>query len=62
MPKNGLGIMDLSTGTVTNIERVKSFQVPEDGAGFVAYLLEAPIPEKPAAPAGPSATPGATEA
>ena len=62
MPKNGLGIMDLSNGTVTNIERVKSFQVPEDGAGFVAYLLEAPLPEKPAAPAGPSATPGATEA
>ena len=61
MPKNGLGIMDLSNGTVTNIERVKSFQVPEDGAGFIAYLLEAPLPEKPAAPAGPSATPGATE-
>ena len=40
MPKNGLGIMDLNTGEVTRIERVKSFQVPEDGAGFIAYLLE----------------------
>jgi hypothetical protein len=41
MPKNGMGIMDLSTGTVTQIERVKSFQVPEEGTGFIAYLLEA---------------------
>src|SRR5882762_6183632 len=38
--KNGLGIMDTSTGQVTRIERVKSFQVPEDGSGFIAYLLE----------------------
>lgn len=40
MPKNALGIMDLATGQVTRVERVKSFQVPEDGAGFIAYLLE----------------------
>ena len=40
MPKNGLGIMDLSTGEVTRIERVKSFRVPEDNGGFIAYLLE----------------------
>ena len=40
MPKNGLSIMDLSTGTVTQIERVKTFRVPEDGSGFIAYLLE----------------------
>src|SRR5437660_9111596 len=38
--KNALGIMDTSTGQVTRIERVKSFQVPEDGSGFIAYLLE----------------------
>jgi len=44
MPKNALGIMDTSTGQVARIERVKSFQVPEDGAGFIAYLLE-PKPE-----------------
>jgi dipeptidyl aminopeptidase/acylaminoacyl peptidase len=44
MPKNALGIMDLSNGQVTRIDRVKNFQVPEDGAGFVAYLLE-PQPE-----------------
>ena len=47
MPKNGLAIMDLANGSVTRIERVKSFQVPEEGAGFIAYLMEAPIPEKP---------------
>ncbi len=40
MPKNALGIMDTSTGQVTRIEKVKSFQVPEDGSGFIAYLLE----------------------
>ena len=47
MPKNGIGIIDLATGTVTKIERVKSFQVPEDGSGFIAYLMEAQPPEKP---------------
>jgi dipeptidyl aminopeptidase/acylaminoacyl peptidase len=68
MPKNGLSIMDLTTGTVTRIERVKSFRVPEDGSGFIAYLMEATKPEgKPAGeskteteattePAAPSAT------
>src|SRR3989441_6109193 len=40
MPKNSLGIMDLSSGQVVRIEKVKSFQVPEDGSGFIAYLLE----------------------
>ena len=42
-----MGVMDLSNGNVVKVERVKSFQVPEDAAGFVAYLLEAPLPEKP---------------
>jgi dipeptidyl aminopeptidase/acylaminoacyl peptidase len=44
MPKNALGLMDTSSGMVTRIEKVKSFQVPEDGSGFIAYLLE-PKPE-----------------
>jgi len=47
MPKNGLGIMDLSTGTVTRVERVKTFRVPEDGFGYVAYQLEPKAEEKP---------------
>jgi dipeptidyl aminopeptidase/acylaminoacyl peptidase len=62
MPKNALGIMDLSSGQVARIERVKNFQVPEDGPGFIAYLLEAkpgsgPNPREPREPA---ATPPAT--
>ncbi|HET9479932.1 MAG TPA: prolyl oligopeptidase family serine peptidase [Pyrinomonadaceae bacterium] len=65
MPKNGLSIMDLSTGTVTRIERVKTFRVPEDGSGFIAYLLEprlasnaSPTGEpKPATPATETPTP-----
>ena len=50
MPKNALGIMDLSNGTVTRVERVKSFRVPEDGFGYIAYLLE-PAPGKTPNPA-----------
>ncbi|HEX8089892.1 MAG TPA: hypothetical protein VF762_13615, partial [Blastocatellia bacterium] len=46
MPKNAMGIMDLSTGEVMRVERVKNFKVPEEGAGFIAYLLE---PEEEAA-------------
>ncbi len=53
MPKNALGIMDLSSGQVAKIERVKNFQVPEDAGGFIAYLMEA----KPAAPPAKEATP-----
>jgi dipeptidyl aminopeptidase/acylaminoacyl peptidase len=45
MPKNSLGIMDLATGKVTVIERVRRFQDPEDAGGFVACLLE-PKPEE----------------
>src|SRR5436190_7382994 len=41
MPKNALGVMDLSSGQVARVERVKSFQVPEEGGGFIAYLMEA---------------------
>lgn len=46
MPKNALGLMDLSNGTVKRIEKVKNFQVPEDGSGFIAYLLEPKPDEK----------------
>ncbi len=46
MPKNALGMLDLANGQVTRIEKVKSFQVPEDGAGWVAYQLEAKPEEK----------------
>ena len=39
-PKNGLRIMDLASGNVVHAERVKSFQVPSKGDGFLAYLRE----------------------
>src|SRR6266511_4372291 len=46
MPKNALGVMDLSNGQVARVEHVKSFQAPEDGPGWIAYQLEAKPEEK----------------
>ncbi|MFQ5742095.1 MAG: prolyl oligopeptidase family serine peptidase [Acidobacteriota bacterium] len=40
MPKAALGIMDLATGEVTTVERVKNFMLPEKAGGWVAYLKE----------------------
>lgn len=64
MPKNGLSIVELTNGTVKHFERVKTFRVPEDGSGFIAYLLEATTPDTSAEPgAKPEATePARTEA
>jgi len=42
-PKNSLGIMNLSSGDVATVERVKSFKVPEESGAMVAYLLEPPL-------------------
>ena len=42
LPKDSLGILDLATGDVTRTARVKSFKLPEDGAGFLAYHLDKP--------------------
>jgi dipeptidyl aminopeptidase/acylaminoacyl peptidase len=42
MPKPGLMIVNLSTGEATRIANVKSFQVPEKGGSWLAYLKEAP--------------------
>ncbi len=41
-PKKKLGMMDLTDGSVSLAERVKSFKQPEEAAGWVAYLKEAP--------------------
>ncbi|MCJ7565837.1 MAG: hypothetical protein MUP52_14775, partial [Candidatus Aminicenantes bacterium] len=43
MPKNGLGIMNLATGEITTVDRVKSFKVAEESGAFVAYLMEPPL-------------------
>jgi len=40
-PKSALGILRVSDGQVSRVERVKSFQVPKKAGRFVAYLLEA---------------------
>ncbi len=65
MPKNALGIMDLTTGRVTRIERVKDFQVPEEGGSFFAYRREPQVeeqrpPRRPDTP--PPTTPAASSA
>jgi dipeptidyl aminopeptidase/acylaminoacyl peptidase len=60
MPKNGLGIMDLANGQVARIDRVKSFQTPEDAGGFIAYLMEAkpaPPPNREGGAAAPKENP-----
>jgi dipeptidyl aminopeptidase/acylaminoacyl peptidase len=59
MPRNGLSIINLADGTVTPIERVKAFRVPEDAGGFIAYLLEAQSDKSAQAdkPATPEAAP-----
>ncbi|MFD2287431.1 prolyl oligopeptidase family serine peptidase [Pedobacter petrophilus] len=42
MPKDSLGITNLSTSAVTKISRVKSFKFPEEGSGVMAYLTDKP--------------------
>ena len=41
MPKAGMGVLELATGKVETLERVKSFRLAEDGNRFLAALLEA---------------------
>jgi len=55
-PKSALGIMDLATGQVTTIDRVKSFKVPEESGAVAAYLLEPPL-KKPDEKKEPEAKP-----
>ncbi len=41
-PSKKLAIMNLADGTVTVIDSVKSFKLPEEASGWVAYLKEDP--------------------
>ena len=41
-PTRKLGVMNLSDGVVTVIDSVKSFKLPEEAMGWVAYLKEEP--------------------
>lgn len=46
MPKNNLEIRNLASGTVKKVERVKSYEVPEKGSQWMAYLLEKKAEDK----------------
>jgi dipeptidyl aminopeptidase/acylaminoacyl peptidase len=56
-PRSRLVIFEPATGTMTRIERVKSFQVPAEASGYVAYLSEAK-PEASTPPSAPASTTG----
>ena len=43
-PKNQLEILNLATGDKVTLDRIRSFRLPEKGAGWVAYHIEKPIP------------------
>ncbi len=45
MPKDSLGMITLSTESLTKIPLIKSFKAPEKGSGWVAYLAEKPMPD-----------------
>jgi len=47
LPKPGLGVLDLSTGKVETIERVKSFRFAKEGGRYLAALLEKAEDKKP---------------
>ncbi|MEN6311436.1 MAG: prolyl oligopeptidase family serine peptidase, partial [Acidobacteriota bacterium] len=42
-PKSGLGIMNLASGEVVAVERVKSFKLAEESGTALAYLMEPPL-------------------
>lgn len=46
-PKKQLGVLDLATGKVEVIDRVKSFKLPEKSGNRFAFLMESPPKEKP---------------
>ena len=45
-PKDSLGIVTLAEGDVFKAARVKSFKLPKENGGWVAYLLEKEIAKK----------------
>lgn len=40
LPKDSLGILNLNTGNVFKAAPIKSYQVPEEWSGYVAYMLD----------------------
>ena len=47
MPKDSLGVVKLGDKTVNKIARLKSFKLPDDAGGWMAYLLDKEQPEAP---------------
>lgn len=47
MPKDSLGVVKLGDKTVNKIARIKSFKLPDDASGWMAYLLDKEQPELP---------------
>jgi dipeptidyl aminopeptidase/acylaminoacyl peptidase len=44
-PQDSLGILDLTTGQIAKVERVRAFQIPEESSEWVAYHKQAPAEE-----------------
>lgn len=50
MPKDSMAIIDLSSGKINKIAKVKSFKLPEVSGNTIAYLMEKASPESPSKP------------
>src|SRR5690606_1634096 len=63
MPPDTLGILDLRTGAVTRVARVRGFRMPEEAGGWIAYQLGRAPEEKTDSAANDStrAAPGAVQ-
>ncbi|WP_276496748.1 prolyl oligopeptidase family serine peptidase [Pontibacter litorisediminis] len=46
LPKDSLAIVKLEDMSVVKLPRVKSYKLPKEGSGWLAYHLEKPLPEK----------------
>ncbi|MDX5438137.1 MAG: hypothetical protein LPK03_13125 [Pontibacter sp.] len=46
LPKDSLAIVKLEDMSVVKLPRVKSYSLPKEGSGWLAYHLEKPLPEK----------------
>lgn len=58
MPRDGMVIINLASGAVTKIDRVKQFHLPENASGYLAYLKEPPESAAPARGAEAARGPG----
>lgn len=59
LPKDSLGLLELATGALTRVARVRSYRLPERAGAWLAYQLERPPAPK---PPGDSAAPAADTA